>query len=275
MLTATYTLVALSVEQASVRVGLLALRHYARSTLVRQNRISLRQLEYACATLDQLYQACHWRKIEIYLIPAIRGGSERADQLLDELSRLNQAALDAVRTLQERIMAMDGGVETQVAQVCDGIETFCAALLQRLEKEEQELFALARRVICGEAWFAIANQFMLHDARADEARRTRQVLPSSVTAPPAAPQLALSVWPDGADDRPYMVPQLAALPLPNGGAAPSACQRASDASDHAWSPSSAHSLAHTSAHTSAHPACHASPLHLPRQPGANRRATAE
>src|SRR5471032_2927408 len=257
MLTATYTLVALSVEQASVRVGLLALRHYARSTLVRQNRISLRQLEYACATLDQLYQACHWRKIEIYLIPAIRGGSERADQLLDELSRLNQAALDAFRKLQERIMGVDGGVETQVAQVCDGIETFCAALLQRLEKEEQELFALARRVICGEAWFAHAN----------EARRTRQVAPSSVTAPPAAPKLALSVWPDGADDSPYVVPQLAALPLPNGGAAPSACQLASDASDHAWSPSSAH--------PSARPACHASPRHSPRQPGANRRATAE
>src|SRR5476651_393242 len=108
MLTATYTLVALSVEQASVRVGLLALRHYVRSTLVRQNRISLRQLEYACATLDQLYQACHWRKIEMYLIPVLRGASERADQLLDELSRLNQAALEAIRTLQQRIEDVAG-----------------------------------------------------------------------------------------------------------------------------------------------------------------------
>lgn len=185
MLTATYTLVALSVEQASVRVSLLAFQHYVRSTLMPQNRISLRQLEYACATLDQLYQACHWRKIEMYLIPAIRAATERADQLLDELGRLNQSALGVIRALQQRLGDGDQ-LQTQVAQTCAGIETFCAALLQRLEKEEKELFAIARRVIGGEAWFAIAHQFMVHDARVEEQRRARPV---------AGPKTALSVWP--------------------------------------------------------------------------------
>jgi len=271
MLTATYALVALSVEQASVRVGLLAFRHYVRSTLVRQNRISLRQLEYACATLDQLYQACHWRKIEMYLIPALRGASERADRLLDELSRLNQAALGAIRALRERLDGLDGGVDLQVAQVCEGIETVCAALLQRLEREELELFALARRVMCGEAWFAIANQFMLHDARADEARRSRRAMPppSLATIPPAANKLALSVWPDAAgrarDANPaneadeacmsgepgFSVAELVALPVPDVGAGP-------------LSP-------HPPSHSTGRP----SPHHLPRQPGANHRATSE
>lgn len=241
MLTATYTLVALSVEQASMRVSLLAFQQYVRATLVRQNRISLRQLEYACATLDQLYQACHWCKIEMYLIPAIRGVSARADQLLDELSRLNQAALGAIRSLQERMGDMAGGADMQVAQVCDGIETFCATLLQRLEKEQRELFALARSVICGEAWFAIANQFMMHDARADEARRARPAAPSTV------PRTALSVWPDGPGDAQCTVPALAALPLPEAGAVPPASR----------------------------PSPHTPCSYLPRQPGANRRATAE
>lgn len=184
MLTATYTLVALSVEQASVRLSLLALQQYVRSTLMPQSRISLHQLEYACATLDQLYQACRWRKIEMYLIPAIRASTERADQLLDELGRLNQAALGVIRALTARIVDGDDAMHGHVAQTCAGIETFCAALLQRLEKEERELFAIARRVIGGEAWFAIAHQFMVHDARVEEERRAR----------PAAAKTALSLW---------------------------------------------------------------------------------
>ncbi|MBJ7309022.1 hemerythrin domain-containing protein [Rugamonas sp. CCM 8940] len=184
MLTATYTLVALSVEQASVRVSLQSFQQYVRANLMQQNSITLGQLEYACETLNRLYQACHWRKIEMYLIPAIRQATERADQLLDELSRLNQAALAVIRAMQERIGGLHEGAEEQVSQICASIETFCSALLQRLEKEEKELFAIARSVICGEAWFAIANQFLLHDAKMVEERRARSAAP--ITLPTAA-----------------------------------------------------------------------------------------
>ena len=183
MLTATYTLVALSVEQASVRMSLQAFQKYVRSTLMQQHSITLGQLEYACETLNRLYQACHWRKIEMYLIPAIRQSTERADQLLDELARLNQAALNAIRRLQERLGQFGNGAEEQVSQICDSIETFCTALLQRLEKEERELFAIARSVICGEAWFAIANQFLAHDAHLEEARRGRAAPAESARVP--------------------------------------------------------------------------------------------
>jgi hemerythrin-like domain-containing protein len=171
MLTATYTLVALSVEQASVRLSVLSFQQYVRTTLMQQNRITLGQLEYACDTLTRLYQACHWRKIDMYLIPAIRKATERADRLLDELNRLNQAALGVIRSLQDQLGTLAEVRDDQVAQTCASIEAFCAALLQRLEKEERELFAIARRVICGEAWFSIANQLMMHDARLVETRR--------------------------------------------------------------------------------------------------------
>ncbi|NRR32389.1 hypothetical protein HSX11_19655 [Oxalobacteraceae bacterium] len=180
MLTATYTLVALSVEQASMRMSLLSFQHYVRSSLVQQHSLSLDQLEYACETLHRLYESCHWRKIEIYLIPAIRQATERADKLLDELSRLNQSALGAIRTMQERIGRAQDGADEQVEQICASIETFCNAMLQRLEKEERELFSIARSAICGDAWFAIANQFMTHDAELVEARKARPSRPALV-----------------------------------------------------------------------------------------------
>lgn len=171
MLTATYTLVALSVEQANVRLSLLSFQKYVQSTLIRQQRLTLSQLEYACETLERLYQACHWRKIELYLIPALRAATEQANQLLEELSRLNQAALGVIRRLQSELDQAGERSDRQVSEICQSIETFCAVLLQRLEKEEKELFAIARSAIGGEAWFDIANQFLAHDAQVVEARR--------------------------------------------------------------------------------------------------------
>ena len=202
MLTATYTLVALTVEQASVRLSLLSFQKYVRSTLMRQNSITLSQLEYACESLSSLYQACRWRKTEMYLIPALRNVTERADRLLDELNRLNLSALAAIRSLQERIGVLGDAGDGQVDQVCDSIEMFCAALLQRLEKEEQELFAIARAAIAGETWFSIANQLMMHDQHLDDLKRSGLVLgeqaapavssvPSGTDSAAARPPLAL------------------------------------------------------------------------------------
>ncbi len=171
MLTATYTLVALSVEQANVRLSLLSFQKYVQSTLLRQQRLTLSQLEYACETLERLYRACHWRKIELYLIPALQNATEQANQLLDELSRLNQSALSVIRQLQAELDTAVECSEQQVTEICQSIETFCTVLLQRLEKEEKELFAIARATIGGEAWFDIANKFLAHDAQVVEARR--------------------------------------------------------------------------------------------------------
>lgn len=183
MLTATYTLVALSVEQSSVRMSVQAFQKYVHANLKNQGKISLGQLEYACDTLNRLYQACHWRKIEMYLIPAIRQATEQADRLLDELSELNNSALAIVKSIQQRMGDMTAHSDEHAAQVCASIDAFCASMLKRLEKEERELFAVARNVICGEAWFSIANQFLLHDARAKETRRSKaSVIP---LAPPA------------------------------------------------------------------------------------------
>lgn len=186
MLTATYTLVALSVEQSSVRVSLQTFQKYVQANIKDQNQITLGQLQYACDSLNRLYQACHWRKIEMYLIPAIRQATEQADRLLDELGELNNAALDIVNSLQRRVGDMTAHSDEHVAQVCASIDVFCSALLKRLEKEECELFAVARSVICGETWFAIANQFLLHDARAQESRRSRAVMPPVAVLAPAA-----------------------------------------------------------------------------------------
>ena len=203
MLTATYILVSLSVEQASIRMSLLAFQKYMHVQLRHQSSLSLAQLQYAGDWLNRLYQGSYWRKVEMYLIPAIRQATPHADGLLDgllnELNGLNHAALESINAVQRRAGASIDQSELQAGQLCAAIDGFCAALLQRLEKEERELFSLARKVIVGEAWFAIAYQFLAHDARAQEARRDKaQVLPFVLPAPLPAAGGSVAAPADGA-----------------------------------------------------------------------------
>lgn len=188
MLTATYILVSLSVEQASIRMSLLTLQKYMQVQLRQQSQLSLAQLQTTGDCLNRLYQGGYWRKVEMYLIPAIRQATPHADGLLNgllnELNGLNHAALESINVVQQSIGSALDSSEQHAEQLCAAIDTFCAALLQRLEKEERELFTLARKVIVGEAWFAIAYQFLAHDARLQEARRGKaQVLPFVLPLP--------------------------------------------------------------------------------------------
>ena len=201
MLTATYTLVSLSVEQASIRVSLLAFQQYMHAQLRQQRQLTLAHLDYAGDWLNRLYQFGYWRKIDQYLVPAIRQATPHADGLLAELNRLNHAALDSVNLVQRRAMAVvdssEQQLEQQMEQLGAAIDSFCTALMARLEMEERELFALARRVIAGEAWFAIAYQFLAHDARVAENRRGKArvlaFVPPAAHAPAAVPVHAPAV----------------------------------------------------------------------------------
>ncbi|MGK5026506.1 hypothetical protein [Janthinobacterium sp. RB2R34] len=183
MLTATYALVSLSVEQASIRVSLLTFQQYMHAQLRQQRQLTLAHLDYAGDWLNRVYQFSYWRKVDQYLLPAIRQATPHADGLLAELDRLNHAALESVSLVRRRAMAA-GYDSEQLEQLGAAIDSFCAALMARLEMDERVLFALARRVIAGEAWFAIAHQFLAHDARLAENRRSKaRVLPF---VPPAA-----------------------------------------------------------------------------------------
>lgn len=173
MLTATYTLVALSVEQSSVRVSLQSLQQLLQTTFVHQNALTPGQVSYACDVVKRLYESCHWRKLDMFLIPAIRSATSDATALLQDLDELGRAAADAVGVLAIKLGATAVDTAGKVAQFCSAIEAFCSATLRRLELEEQKLFPVARSVISGEAWFSIANQMLAHDAYVQESRPAR------------------------------------------------------------------------------------------------------
>lgn len=193
MLTATYTLVALSVEQASVRVSLQSLQKLLPTNFLNQSALTAGQVSYACDALQRLFHNCHWRKIDIFLIPAIRRATSQANSLLDELDALSDVAGHAIAEVVARVNAGPIHSEGAVSQFCDAIDTFCDAMLARLDREEHELFSLARSMISGEEWFAVANQMLAHDAYRHENRPIRDICAS-----PSVPAEVSDALPAGA-----------------------------------------------------------------------------
>jgi hemerythrin-like domain-containing protein len=173
MLTATYTLVALSVEQANVRISLQSLQKQLETNFVHQSALTAGQVAYACDVVKRLYESCHWRKLDMFLIPAIRNATGDAEELLRSLEELGRCAADAVGVLAIKLGSSAVDSASKVAQFCEAIASFTAATLKRLELEEQKLFPVARSVISGEAWFSIANQMLAHDAYVQESRPLR------------------------------------------------------------------------------------------------------
>lgn len=170
MLTSTYTLVALKIEQAGVRAGLTEFRQYSRTHYQDAASISLRELDEACASLHRLYRNSTWRKVEIFLIPALRKATRECDQLLAELGGLTYRAYSAFDNFEARLRDASADPAVLSSQLCDVIDAFCDALLSRLEREENELLPVALAVIPGDTWFSIANQSLVHDERMQQRR---------------------------------------------------------------------------------------------------------
>jgi hemerythrin-like domain-containing protein len=168
MLTSTYTLVALSVEQTTVRAALQSLLDELRALPGDFSTLAANRAAQLCTALRQVYDNCHWRKLDKFLVPALRRATAAADGLLEELERLSGQAAAAMGAAEACVGTADRPVPRDV--FCDAVECCVGALRNRLEREEHELFPLARAAVGGDAWFAIANQMLAHDAYAQEHR---------------------------------------------------------------------------------------------------------
>ncbi|MFC6522238.1 hypothetical protein ACFQAT_23415 [Undibacterium arcticum] len=164
MLTATYALVAIAVEHKKTWATSSTLQQYLQSSSKARQAIDPLGLESVVNQLVQIDDSCHQRKVEVYVIPAIRKATREADSLLAELESLSTLGASILRSVvaQSRQVCVQGMV--QIRELYCSMELYCQSLLQRLAKEEEELFLIARRVIPNEEWFAICAQFLSLDA---------------------------------------------------------------------------------------------------------------
>lgn len=165
MLTATYSIIALKIEQNRARWTFSAIQQHILNGIRNIKGASGIDFESMLNRLSQFEQFCHQRKMEMFVIPALRKFTHEADALLDELDSLSEASIRLLRSLQERLRSALRNGTAAVEDMCASLEQCCAHFYRRLAREE-ELVTIAERVIPSEAWFGIAASFLSQDGRA-------------------------------------------------------------------------------------------------------------
>lgn len=163
MLTATYVLLTLSIEQKKERHFISRLLHYVQSIARRPQEIDPVFIETQLKELASFAEARHQRKLEACLMPAIRAAEPSSMPLLNDLeclSKRGSAMLNAVYRCLRRAMRRSA---SHGKFLCKTVDLYCHNLLKRLDKEEQELLPLAQKVISSEEWFEIGSQFLAQD----------------------------------------------------------------------------------------------------------------
>ncbi len=165
MLTATYSIVAISAEQQKARRVLARLQQSIANIWKNLQEIDLASVESAIHKLTQFDRLFHARKLEQYVIPAIKNATHEADVLLDELEVLSSFCLKILQTLPQQLHhALLQGTAKQ-KELRRAMELYCSNQQLRLVKEEQELLPLVPRVLSGDEIFELGAQFLSDDGK--------------------------------------------------------------------------------------------------------------
>lgn len=164
MLTVTYSIVALRAEHKKARWTFSSIQQYIMNGIRNIKGARKTDVEHMLNRLSQFEKYYRERKIQIFLIPALRKLTHEADPLLDEIDSLSAHSRSLLRSLRERIQEGLRQGRVLVEEVCSSLELCCANFYRRLAREE-ELVHIAERLIPSEAWFGIAANFLSHDAR--------------------------------------------------------------------------------------------------------------
>ena len=166
MLTATYSLVAMTIEQRTACHFLVMTRQAIASLWAGSQEVDLHRLEVALAGLTRFDRYCHERKVEKYVIPSVRGASHEIDAIVCDLDCLSCAGIELLGTAAEQLRVRLERRNNLWRDLCRVMQDYCNCLLQRLQREEEELLPLVHRMLSVEDWFALASKFL-----GDEQRR--------------------------------------------------------------------------------------------------------
>ena len=163
MLTATYSLLAIRLEQKNACSLLARLRHYLQAMQRKYEYVDPPTLLSMISQLQHFDQHLHARKIEKHVIPVLCCATDEADLLLEELERLSFSARQNLLTLQRypyRCTTIDDHQSFFLVA-----EHYCENISQRLVKEEKSLISVVGKALTREDWFALGARFLTEDGK--------------------------------------------------------------------------------------------------------------
>lgn len=171
MLTATYSIVTISNEQKNARSILFRLQQAVNNVWNTLANLDLPTVESTLEKLERFDSYCHCRKVELYVIPAVRGTSGEIDSLIGELEALSMRGVQILRSLHQQLRQGFAKGVIKLSDLREAMELYCRNRTEMLAKEENELLPLVRRTLSGDAWFSIAAQFLSDDGQVKSSKR--------------------------------------------------------------------------------------------------------
>ena len=165
MLTATYSLVAISSEQQKARRVLARLRQSIAHLWKNLQEVDTAGIEAAIHKLLQFDRVVGERKMARYVIPAVKSATHEADALLEELDALSGFCGHLLQSLQQQTHLVLQQGRSKLKELRRAMELYCSNLHLRLTREEEELLPLVPRVLSGEEIFELGVQFLSDDGR--------------------------------------------------------------------------------------------------------------
>lgn len=175
MLTTTYSLTVFSAEQYSIRTKIALLRDNIQQGIKSVSVMDSAVGDDVLTQLNDFHECSQRRKIDIYLVTRMRKMSRHAASLLAELESLGLLSLNILRLIREKLAQAIRREGSRLAELQEAVELYCATVLKKVDKEENELFPMASRLLTAEDWFQVARQLLSHDAKIGETKRCDHV----------------------------------------------------------------------------------------------------
>ncbi len=160
MLTVTYSLVAMAAEQTTAYNLLARTRQAVAALWANIHEIELERAHTALLGLRRFDHYCRQRKVERFVIPAVRGSCREIDAIVSDLDCLSGAGMQLLGTAAAELGWTLEQRASHLKQLCRAMESYCECLEQRLRREEEELLPIVRRMFSVDDWFSLAAQFL-------------------------------------------------------------------------------------------------------------------
>lgn len=159
MLTTTYSILVLTGEQKNVRRHLERLEQYLHRYPANEfdgtEEGWLEKAFTGLATLDRQYRD---RKIELYLLPAIRRMSGDAQELLVQIDAIRACSIRVLSYICGQMQRAAADMEVDMKTLISTMHLFCKLMHERLDLEDYELLPMARENLTPDEWFDIGAQ---------------------------------------------------------------------------------------------------------------------
>lgn len=182
MLTTTYSLIVFSAEQNGIRKKIASLRDHVQQGVRGVSVLDGDIINGLLTQLNDFHDTMQCRKIDVYLINKMRKISGHAASLLAELESLGLLSLNILRSIKEKLVQAMGRGGLRLVEFQEAVELYCSTVLKKIDKEENELFTMASRLLTAEDWFQVAKQLLSHDANIAKAQRCAVSVPAPVAS---------------------------------------------------------------------------------------------